>query len=347
MTPRLSILVTGGAGFIGSAMVRRLIGETEHSVVNVDALTYAANPEALAPVRDDPRYGFVELDVRDAAGLRRVFETHSPDAVLHLAAESHVDRSIDAPAEFLETNVRGTFNLLQEARRHWETLDSAARGRFRFVHVSTDEVFGSLGAEGRFDATSRYDPSSPYSASKAAADHLVRAWGRTYGLPSVVTGSSNNYGPWQHPEKLIPLMTLKALRGDPLPLYGDGRNVRDWLHVDDHAAGLARVLEAGEPGETYLMGGHGERTNLEVVERICDLVDELAGPLENGEGVGSRRELITRVEDRPGHDFRYAIDPSETEDTLGWAPERAFEDGLRETVEWYVDRAEDWTGRVP
>ncbi|MFO7893989.1 MAG: dTDP-glucose 4,6-dehydratase [Longimicrobiales bacterium] len=361
MSTSRTILVTGGAGFIGSAVIRRLMAETDHAVVNIDALTYAATPEALAGVEAHPRYTFIELDIRDAAALRRVFDTHAPDAVLHLAAESHVDRSIDAPAAFLETNITGTFHLLQEARRHRDGLDARARDAFRFVHVSTDEVFGSLGAgspggdspggdspggsggsgdEGRFHPSSPYDPSSPYSASKAAADHLARAWHRTYGLPAVVTNCSNNYGPWQHAEKLIPLMTLNALEGRPLPVYGAGENVRDWLHVDDHAAGLIRALEAGEPGETYLFGGHGERRNIDVVERICDLVDELAGLLPAGpEGAPRRRDLITFVEDRPGHDLRYAIDASKAEGELGWAPERTFEDGLRETVKWYIENA--------
>ncbi len=334
---RKTVLVTGGAGFIGSAVVRRLIEASPHRVVNVDALTYAANPDSLRSVHGDDRYAFEHVDIRDRAAVRDVFERHEPDAVLHLAAESHVDRSIDGPAEFIHTNVVGTFVLLEAARRRWSGLAGAARDAFRFVHVSTDEVFGSLGEEGVFRADTRYDPSSPYSASKAGSDHLVRAWHRTYGLPALITNCSNNYGPYQFPEKLIPLMILNALEGKALPVYGQGDNVRDWLHVDDHARGLLRALEAGEPGSTYLFGGHGERRNLDVVRRICALVDELAGPLD-----GPREELIRFVEDRPGHDRRYAIDPSSAEEGLGWAPERSFEDGLRETVAWYLENRWWW-----
>ncbi|MFW6331553.1 MAG: dTDP-glucose 4,6-dehydratase [Gemmatimonadota bacterium] len=358
--PGSTILVTGGAGFIGSAVVRKLIAESPHRVVNLDALTYAANPDSLRDVVDDPRYAFEHVDIRDRDAVRRVFDAHRPDAVLHLAAESHVDRSIDAPGAFIETNVLGTFVLLEESRRLWLGLEPDARDAFRFVHVSTDEVFGSLGEEGAFRPDTPYDPSSPYSASKAGSDHLARAWHRTYGLPTLVTNCSNNYGPYQFPEKLIPLMTLHALEGRELPVYGAGDNVRDWLHVDDHADALILALEAGAPGETYLVGGHGERTNLDVVERICDLVDELAGPLEAGEpgdeaagpdraeartggpGARSRRELIRFVEDRPGHDRRYAIDPSKIEAELGWRPAHTFDEGLRETVAWYLDNRWWW-----
>ncbi|HUG40832.1 MAG TPA: dTDP-glucose 4,6-dehydratase [Longimicrobiales bacterium] len=334
----MTILVTGGAGFIGSAVVRKLIGETPHTAVVADALTYAANLDSLRPVADDPRYVFERADIRDRDAVRRLFATHRPDIVLHLAAESHVDRSIDAPGDFILTNVVGTYVLLEEARRHWNALEGAAREAFRFVHVSTDEVFGSLGESGRFREDSPYDPSSPYSASKAGSDHLVRAWHRTYGVPALVTNCSNNYGPCQFPEKLIPLMILNALEGKELPVYGAGDQVRDWLHVDDHAAALIAVAGAGVPGRTYLVGGHGERRNLEVVERICDLVDELAGPRDEG----PRRDLIRFVTDRPGHDRRYAIDPARTEAELGWRPARDFEDGLRETVAWYLENRWWW-----
>jgi dTDP-glucose 4,6-dehydratase len=331
-------LVTGGAGFIGSAVIRRLIAETRHHVVNVDHLTYAGNLDSLIEVADSPRYTFEQVDICDRDALRDVFDRHETNAILHLAAESHVDRSIDGPGEFIRTNVVGTFTLLEEARRHWLSLEPAARSAFRFVHVSTDEVFGSLGVEGRFEETTPYDPSSPYSASKAGSDHLARAWQRTYGLPVLVTNCSNNYGPYQFPEKLIPLMILNALEGRELPVYGKGDNVRDWLHVDDHAAGLILALEQGTPGETYLIGGHGERHNLEVVERICDMVDERVG-LRPG---GPRRNLIRFVTDRPGHDHRYAIDPSKIEAELGWKPAYSFEDGLRDTVRWYTDNRWWW-----
>ncbi len=338
-TPPRTLLVTGGAGFIGSSVVRRLIQETRHGlVVNLDALTYAANPDSLRDVERSDRYAFERADIRDREAVRGVFERHRPDAVLHLAAESHVDRSIDAPGAFIETNVYGTYVMLEEARRHWLRLDDDGRAGFRFVHVSTDEVFGSLGAEGRFAPDTPYDPSSPYSATKAGSDHLARAWQRTFGLPTLVTNCSNNYGPFQFPEKLIPLMILRALEGQELPVYGRGENVRDWLHVDDHAAALLLALEHGQPGATYLFGGHGERRNLDVVERICDLVDELAGE----EPAGPRRRLIRFVEDRPGHDLRYAIDPAEAEVKLGWRPQRSFEAGLRQTVAWYLENRWWW-----
>jgi dTDP-glucose 4,6-dehydratase len=334
----MKILVTGGAGFIGSAVVRRLIATTDHHVVNVDALTYAANLDSLAEVAEDRRYTFEHTDICDGAGVRDVFERHRPDAVLHLAAESHVDRSIDGPADFVRTNVLGTFTLLEEARRRWQSLSAADRDAFRFVHVSTDEVFGSLGEHGRFEPTTPYDPSSPYSASKAGSDHLARAWHRTYGLPVIVTNCSNNYGPFQFPEKLVPLMILNALEGKDLPVYGGGDNVRDWLHVEDHAAALIQVLEGGVPGETYLVGGHGERRNLDVVHAICDLVDEMAPDA----AIGPRRDLVRFVEDRPGHDRRYAIDPSRIEAELGWRPSHSFEEGLRQTVRWYLDNRWWW-----
>jgi dTDP-glucose 4,6-dehydratase len=336
--PETTILVTGGAGFIGSAVVRRLIADSAHRVVDVDALTYAGNLDSLRDVADAPRHRFEQVDIRDRDGIRRVFDEHRPDAVLHLAAESHVDRSIDGPAEFIETNVLGTFVLLEESRRHWLRLDGDRKRDFRFVHVSTDEVFGSLGPEGRFDETTAYDPSSPYSASKAGSDHLVRAWHRTFGLPTLVTNCSNNYGPYQFPEKLVPLMILNALEEKELPVYGRGDQVRDWLHVDDHARGLILALERGAPGETYLIGGHGERMNLDVVERICDLVDEAVGETP----AGPRRRLIRFVTDRPGHDQRYAIDPSRIEAELGWEPAHTFEEGLRDTVRWYLDNRWWW-----
>lgn len=338
MTEARTICVTGGAGFIGSAVVRKLIGETPHRVVNIDALTYAANPDSLRELAGESRYNFEKVDIQDRVAVRRVFEIHRPDAVLHLAAESHVDRSIDSPGEFIETNVLGTFVMLEEARRHWVGLEGAVRDAFRFVHVSTDEVFGSLGEEGAFRPETPYDPSSPYSASKAGSDHLARAWHRTFGLPTLITNCSNNYGPYQFPEKLIPLMILTALEGNELPVYGKGDNVRDWLHVDDHADALLLALEQGKPGATYLVGGHGERTNLEVVERICELVDAVAEPLS----VGPRKALIRFVQDRPGHDQRYAIDASLTEKDLGWRPGHSFEEGLRDTVRWYVDNRWWW-----
>ncbi len=333
-----TVLVTGGAGFIGSELVRQLIGEAESRVVNVDRLTYAANPDSLREVAAHPRYHFEEVDIADGPALRRVFESYEPTAVVHLAAESHVDRSIDGPTDFVRTNVLGTFHLLEESRRHWRRLDAARRDAFRFVHVSTDEVFGSLGPSGSFRPDSAYDPSSPYSATKAGADHLARAWHRTYGLPVMVTNCSNNYGPYQFPEKLIPLMILKALAGERLPVYGTGANVRDWLHVTDHVGALRRVLELGDVGSTYLVGGHGERRNLDVVLAICDIVDELAP----GTDAVSRRHLVEFVEDRPGHDLRYAIDASRTEQELGWAPQLTFEAGLRSTVQWYLDNRWWW-----
>jgi dTDP-glucose 4,6-dehydratase len=331
------VLVTGGAGFIGSAVIRHLVGERDRAVVNVDKLTYAASLESLAAVADAPGYAFERVDICDGAGLRDVFERHAPGGVLHLAAESHVDRSIDGPDDFVRTNVLGTFTLLEESRRHWQRLDGASRDAFRFVQVSTDEVYGSLGPDGLFDETSPYDPSSPYSATKAGADHLARAWHRTYGLPAMVTNCSNNFGPFQFPEKLIPVMILAALEGAPLPVYARGENVRDWLHVEDHARALVDVLDRGRVGATYLIGARAERRNIDVVRAICDLVDELAGDGRPG----SRRELIAFVDDRPGHDFRYAIDPGRTETELGWRPARPFEAALRDTVRWYLNH-EDW-----
>jgi dTDP-glucose 4,6-dehydratase len=336
---RAPVLVTGGAGFIGSALVRRLIAAGE-AVVNVDSLTYAGNVESLGEAASHPNHAFVRASIADGDALRATFEAHRPRAVLHLAAESHVDRSIDGPDAFIETNVVGTFRLLQAARRHLQSLEGDARAAFRFVHVSTDEVFGSLDeGDARFGEATAYDPRSPYSASKAGSDHLARAWRHTYGLPVIVTNCSNNYGPYQFPEKLIPLMIQAALRGAPLPVYGDGGNVRDWIHVDDHVDGLVMVLERGEPGATYLFGGDAERRNIDVVRAICGILDELrpapAGPYER---------LITFVEDRPGHDRRNAIDVSSAH-RLGWRPRHTFEEGLRRTVEWYLAN-EAWCGRV-
>lgn len=333
-------LVTGGAGFIGSALVRQLIAETNHRVVNVDALTYAGNLESLGDARDHDRHAFRKVDVCDGPALRAVFDQEEPDGVLHLAAESHVDRSIDAPAAFIQTNVVGTFTMLQEALRFWRGLPAERRTAFHFVHVSTDEVYGALGHEGRFTEETPYDPSSPYSASKAGSDHLARAWERTYGLPVVVTNCSNNYGPYQFPEKLIPLTIQKALTGQPLPVYGRGENVRDWLFVDDHARALRLVLEKGGSGETYNVGGDNERRNIDVVRTICALLDELVP--DRG---GARERLISYITDRPGHDFRYAIDATKIRRELGWAPREDFDSGIRKTVRWYLENTE-WTDRV-
>ena len=329
----MKIMVTGGAGFIGSAVVRLAIARGA-SVVNVDAVTYAACLNNVANVADHPNYAFEQVDIRDREALVDVFSTHTPDAVMHLAAESHVDRSIDAPADFIETNITGTFNMLEAARSYWQ-----AQGRpvtFRFHHVSTDEVFGSLSPTGMFNETTPYDPRSPYSASKASSDHLVRAWHETFGLPIVLTNCSNNYGPFQFPEKLIPLVILNALMGKPIPIYGDGENIRDWLHVEDHADALLLVLEQGAVGRSYNIGGENERTNLELVKTLCAILDRLS-PRDRG----SYTELITFVTDRPGHDARYAIDPARIRDELGWRPSVTVEGGLEKTVHWYLDN-EDW-----
>jgi dTDP-glucose 4,6-dehydratase len=332
------ILVTGGAGFIGSAVVRHIIRETEHRVLVVDKLTYAGNLDSLAPVSNDPRYAFVRADIVDAPKMREVLEHYRPDAVMHLAAESHVDRSIDGPGEFIQTNVVGTFSLLQAALGHWRSLPDARKEMFRFHHISTDEVFGSLGEEGQFCETTAYDPRSPYSASKASSDHLVRAWHHTYGLPTVLTNCSNNYGPYHFPEKLIPLMIINALEGLKLPVYGAGANVRDWLYVDDHARALLAVVSEGVPGQTYCVGGRCEKANLEVVETICALMDELAPDAR----IGPRKNLIAFVTDRPGHDLRYAIDASKIMTELAWEPRETFETGLRKTVEWYLANRSWW-----
>jgi len=329
----MKILVTGGAGFIGSSVVRLAISRGA-SVVNVDAVTYAACLNNVANVANHPNYAFEQVDIRDREALANVFAKHTPDAVMHLAAESHVDRSIDAPADFIETNITGTFNMLEAARSYWQ-----AQGRpvtFRFHHVSTDEVFGSLSPTGMFNETTPYDPRSPYSASKASSDHLVRAWHETFGLPIVLTNCSNNYGPFQFPEKLIPLVILNALMGKPLPIYGDGENIRDWLYVEDHADALLLVLEQGAVGRNYNIGGENERSNLEMVETLCAILDRLS-PRDRG----SYTELITFVTDRPGHDARYAIDPARIRDELGWRPSVTVEGGLEKTVHWYLDN-EDW-----
>lgn len=329
----MRILVTGGAGFIGSAVVRLAI-RRGHEVVNVDALTYAANPANIAEAAGSSRYRFEHVDIRDRAALDRVFAQHRPDSVMHLAAESHVDRSIDGPAAFVETNVIGTFNMLEAARRHW-----IGRGRpdgFRFHHISTDEVFGSLGETGQFTESTPYDPRSPYSASKAGSDHLVRAWHETYGLPVVLTNCSNNYGPYHFPEKLVPVVILKALSGEPIPVYGDGGNVRDWLYVEDHADALLLVLERGRDGRSYNIGGENEARNIDLVRTICAHMDDL-----HPRGA-PHAELITFVADRPGHDRRYAIDPSRIRDELGWRPSVTVEEGLRRTVEWYLDNRDWW-----
>ena len=328
----MKILITGGAGFIGSAVVRQAVN-AGHDVVNLDALTYAACLDNVATVSDSPRYVFEHADIRDRASLDRIFATHQPDAVMHLAAESHVDRSIDAPGAFIETNVNGTYNMLEAARAYWKA-QGMPEG-FRFHHISTDEVYGSLGETGQFTEDTPYDPRSPYSASKAASDHLVRAWHETYGLPVVLTNCSNNYGPYHFPEKLVPVIIINALAGKPLPIYGNGANVRDWLYVEDHADALLTVLAKGEVGRSYNIGGENERTNLELVTTLCSILDELR-PADH-----SYADLITYVTDRPGHDARYAIDPTRIRTELGWRPSVTVEEGLRRTVEWYL-KNEDW-----
>ncbi|HHX8512436.1 TPA: dTDP-glucose 4,6-dehydratase [Vibrio diabolicus] len=337
----MKILVTGGAGFIGSAVVRHIIRDTQDTVINLDKLTYAGNLESLVDVSESERYYFEQVDICDRAELDRVFSEHQPDRVMHLAAESHVDRSIDGPAAFIETNVMGTYHLLEAARQYWSGLEDARKSAFRFHHISTDEVYGDLeGADDLFTETTSYAPSSPYSASKASSDHLVRAWQRTYGLPTLITNCSNNYGPYHFPEKLIPLMILNALDGKPLPVYGDGMQIRDWLFVEDHARALYKVVNEGEVGETYNIGGHNEKANIEVVKTICSLLEELRP--NKPAGVESYESLITYVKDRPGHDVRYAIDATKIAQELGWTPEETFESGIRKTVEWYLNNPQWW-----
>jgi dTDP-glucose 4,6-dehydratase len=338
MSSSRKYLVTGGAGFIGSAVVRRLIEATEHTVLVVDKLTYAGNLDSLRSVSGSNRYAFERADIVDAPAMRRVVAEFSPDVIMHLAAESHVDRSIDGPGEFIKTNVVGTFALLQAALDHWRALPDDRKRSFRFHHVSTDEVFGSLGAEGLFREDAPYSPNSPYAASKAASDHLVRAWHHTYGLPVVMTNCSNNYGPYQFPEKLIPLIIINALEGKPLPVYGKGENIRDWLHVEDHAEALLLVAEKARLGQCYNIGGHNERSNIAVVQSICSILDEFAPDAT----IGPRKRLIGFVADRPGHDSRYAIDADKIGHELGWKPRYTFETGLRETVRWYLDNRSWW-----
>ncbi|QUT04344.1 dTDP-glucose 4,6-dehydratase [Sphingobium phenoxybenzoativorans] len=337
----MRILVTGGAGFIGSALIRHIINDTDHEVLNLDKLTYAGVLTSLAPVDQSPRYRFVQGDICDGELIATLLNEFQPDIVAHLAAESHVDRSIDGPGEFIQTNVVGTFTLLNQALGYWQGLPADKQDMFRFHHISTDEVFGSLGEEGYFTEETAYDPRSPYSASKASSDHLVRAWGHTYGLPVLVTNCSNNYGPYHFPEKLIPLIIIRALNGEPLPVYGDGSNVRDWLFVEDHARALRTVFETGEPGQTYNVGGNSERRNIDVVNAICAALDE---QLPRKDGI-SYATQISFVADRPGHDHRYAIDATKIATELGWKPEETFEHGIAKTVAWYLENR-DWWGAI-
>lgn len=331
----MKVMVTGGAGFIGSALIRHIIDCTDYSVINVDKLTYAGNLESLMNISDSERYSFHQIDILDSNKLDVLLNQTQPDVIMHLAAESHVDRSIDGPADFIETNVVGTYTLLESARKYWKETGNK---KFIFHHISTDEVYGDLGAEGKFTEKTSYEPSSPYSASKASSDHLVRAWHRTYGLPVIVTNCSNNYGPFQFPEKLIPLVILNALKGEPLPVYGDGSQIRDWLYVDDHARALLQVVLKGKLGETYNVGGNNEKKNIEVVHTICTILDELVP--DKADGINRYSDLITHVKDRPGHDVRYAIDASKIRDELNWVPSESFETGIRKTVKWYLDNIE-------
>ncbi|MDP5143089.1 dTDP-glucose 4,6-dehydratase [Rheinheimera baltica] len=336
-----TFLVTGGAGFIGSAVVRHLIHHTPHQVINVDKLTYAGNLNSLSDVANSARYSFIQADICDAKAMAQVLAQYQPDIVMHLAAESHVDRSIDGPGDFIHTNIVGTYTLLEAARAYWSGLTGEKKAAFRFHHISTDEVYGDLhGTDDLFTETTPYAPSSPYSASKAGSDHLVRAWLRTFGLPTVVTNCSNNYGPYHFPEKLIPLMILNALAGKPLPVYGDGKQIRDWLYVEDHARALVKVATEGNVGETYNIGGHNEKQNIEVVQTLCALLEELAP--NKPDGVTHYKDLITYITDRPGHDVRYAIDASKIARELGWTPEENFESGLRKTVQWYLANPSWW-----
>ena len=339
----MKILVTGGAGFIGSALIRYLVNDTDHSILNLDKLTYAGNMESLVDVESSTRYRAVVGDIADARLVSAVLADFQPDAIMHLAAESHVDRSIDSPSDFIQTNIVGTLVLLEAARHYFEQQAKGEKGNFRFHHISTDEVFGSLGVTGCFQETTAYDPSSPYSASKASSDHLVRAWHRTYGLPVVITNCSNNYGPFQFPEKLIPLIIENAINGNPLPVYGDGSQIRDWLYVDDHVRALLCVVTNGRVGETYNIGGNNEWTNLKVVEKICELLDARV-PRDSAFG-NSYKGLISFVDDRPGHDQRYAIDSTKISKELGWSPQESFDTGLRKTVDWYLSNRL-WSARV-
>ena len=341
----MKILITGGAGFIGSNLVRLMLN-SGHDVLNVDKLTYAGNLSSLRDVQAHPGYRFAQLDITDADAIRAAFRDFRPDAVMHLAAESHVDRSIDGPGEFIQTNVVGTFTLLQAALEYWRSLADDAASKFRFLHVSTDEVYGSLGADGAFSESTRYDPHSPYSASKAASDHLARAWFDTYGLPVIVTNCSNNYGPYQFPEKLIPVVILKCLRGEPIPVYGKGENIRDWLYVEDHCEALSLVVQRGLPGETYNIGGNNEKRNIDLVHLLCNTLDELVPGSEHSllaarhSPLSKYSDLITFVTDRPGHDLRYAIDASKIKRELGWTPKQDHASGFRKTVQWYLDNQE-------
>ena len=338
------LLITGGAGFIGSAVIRHIINNTEHSVINVDKLTYAGNLESLESIENNDRYSFEQVDICDATEIKRLFNTHQPDIVMHLAAESHVDRSIDGPGEFIQTNIVGTYVLLEEARSYWSTLADSKKNAFRFHHVSTDEVYGDLeGTDDLFTEDTAYAPSSPYSAAKASSDHLVRAWQRTFKFPTLITNCSNNYGPFQFPEKLIPLIILNALEGKDLPIYGDGKQIRDWLYVDDHARALLHVALTGEIGETYNIGGHNEMQNIDVVRTVCSILDELVP--SKLDSVKRYDELIIYVGDRAGHDIRYAIDATKIENELGWTPDETFETGIRKTVRWYLDN-NIWCERV-
>jgi dTDP-glucose 4,6-dehydratase len=343
----MKLLVTGGAGFIGSAVIRHLINDTNYTVLNIDALTYAGNLDSI-PCSDHERYQFTQVDICNSVALEQVFNRFQPDAVMHLAAESHVDRSIDGPAEFIQTNIVGTYNILEASRKHWSSLDGADKEKFRFHHISTDEVYGDLGPKGLFTEETNYEPSSPYSASKASSDHLVRAWQRTYGLPTLITNCSNNYGPYHFPEKLVPLIILNALAGKALPVYGDGSQIRDWLYVEDHARALVKVVTEGEVGETYNIGGHNERKNIDVIKTICSILEELVSDNEHARSAENPKgfeSLISYVTDRPGHDVRYAIDASKIERELGWAPIETFESGIRKTVEWFLNN-ETWWQRV-
>ena len=335
------LFVTGGAGFIGSAVIRHFIKNTNTHVVNIDALTYAGNLESLKDVSSDPRYKFEKVDIRDAKSITKLFEKYQPMGVMHLAAESHVDRSIDGPALFIDTNILGTFTFLEASKKYWSELEN--KNAFRFHHISTDEVYGALGKTGLFKETTAYQPNSPYAASKAASDHLVRAWYHTYGLPVVATNCSNNYGPYHFPEKLIPLMILNALEGKPLPIYGDGSQIRDWLFVEDHARALHKVFMEGKLGETYNIGGYNEKKNIEVVHLVCELLEELAP--NKPQGIQHYKDLITFVTDRPGHDVRYAIDATKIKKELSWVPEETFESGMKKTVQWYLANR-DWWQRI-